>query len=55
MIADVGATGRSSLRMHHPGPTPLIRNEKDLKNIREYIRDNPIKWETDPENPSVSA
>jgi REP element-mobilizing transposase RayT len=25
----------------------IIRNEKDLKNIREYILNNPLKWELD--------
>jgi REP element-mobilizing transposase RayT len=30
----------------------IIRDEKSLKNIRRYIVDNPVKWETDKENPS---
>jgi len=25
----------------------IIRNEKSLHNIREYIKHNPIKWEQD--------
>jgi REP element-mobilizing transposase RayT len=29
----------------------IIRNEKSLNNIREYIRNNPLKWETDKNNP----
>ncbi len=29
----------------------VIRNEKELKRIREYIRNNPLKWELDRENP----
>lgn len=28
----------------------IIRNEKDLNNIRDYIINNPIKWATDDEN-----
>jgi putative transposase len=28
-----------------------IRDDKDLENIREYIRHNPMKWPTDEENP----
>jgi REP element-mobilizing transposase RayT len=28
----------------------IIRDEKSLNNIRQYIFDNPIKWETDKEN-----
>lgn len=30
----------------------VIRNETDLNNIREYIIYNPLKWETDEENPT---
>jgi putative transposase len=29
----------------------VIRNEDDLAEIREYITDNPLKWEVDGENP----
>ena len=25
----------------------IIRNERDLFEIRKYIKENPIKWETD--------
>ena len=32
----------------------IIRNGDEINRIREYIRDNPLKWETDRENP-VSA
>ncbi|MDA2918807.1 hypothetical protein MYX76_04825 [Desulfobacterota bacterium AH_259_B03_O07] len=28
----------------------IIRNEKDLHEIREYIANNPINWEKDEEN-----
>ncbi|TAL67120.1 MAG: hypothetical protein EPN82_16240 [Bacteroidetes bacterium] len=28
----------------------IIRNEKSLQNIRDYINDNPIKWELDEYN-----
>jgi REP element-mobilizing transposase RayT len=31
----------------------IIRNEKTLQRIRQYIVDNPIHWEIDPENPQV--
>lgn len=30
----------------------VIRNEDDLASIRQYIADNPLKWETDRENPA---
>jgi len=29
----------------------IIRNEKSLKNIRQYIFDNPLRWQIDRENP----
>lgn len=29
----------------------VIRNDKSLFNIRQYIIDNPLKWDTDKENP----
>lgn len=29
----------------------VIRNEDDLRQIREYIVNNPLKWELDSENP----
>ncbi len=29
----------------------IIRNEKELNSIREYIRYNPLKWDEDEENP----
>lgn len=29
----------------------IIRNDKSLSNIRQYIIDNPLKWATDKENP----
>jgi putative transposase len=28
----------------------IIRNENELQQIRQYILDNPIQWETDDEN-----
>ena len=28
----------------------IIRNERELNQIRKYIRDNPANWETDKEN-----
>jgi putative transposase len=30
----------------------VIRNEKDLKNITDYIHANPLLWEQDNEKPS---
>ena len=29
----------------------IIRNEKSLMKIREYIRNNPLRWELDRNNP----
>jgi REP element-mobilizing transposase RayT len=29
----------------------IIRNEKELSRIREYIQNNPLKWDMDRENP----
>ncbi len=31
----------------------IIRNDKELFNIRQYIIDNPLKWEVDNENPNA--
>jgi REP element-mobilizing transposase RayT len=33
----------------------IIRNENKLNRIREYIQNNPMKWEFDRENPNVGA
>ena len=30
----------------------IIRNERELNAIRQYIHDNPIQWENDNENPN---
>ncbi len=30
----------------------VIRNEEDLRRIREYIQTNPLRWELDRENPA---
>ncbi|MGH2349632.1 MAG: transposase [bacterium] len=30
----------------------IIRSDTDLLRIREYIRDNPAKWNEDPDNPA---
>ncbi len=30
----------------------VIRNEDDLNEIREYVSNNPLKWELDKENPN---
>jgi len=29
----------------------VIRNEDELNKIREYIQNNPLKWDLDKENP----
>jgi REP element-mobilizing transposase RayT len=29
----------------------VIRNERELEAVRQYIRDNPLKWNEDPNNP----
>ena len=31
----------------------VIRNENELNDVRQYIVDNPAKWDTDEENPNV--
>ncbi len=31
----------------------IIRNEDEFHRIRQYIRDNPLNWATDPENPAL--
>jgi hypothetical protein len=33
----------------------IIRKENELNRIREYIQNNPMKWEFDRENPNVGA
>jgi REP element-mobilizing transposase RayT len=30
----------------------VIRNETDLANIRQYIANNPLKWDLDENNPA---
>jgi len=30
----------------------IIRNEQSLADIRQYMADNPVKWETDKDNPT---
>jgi len=30
----------------------LIRNEEELRGIRQYIRDNPSRWDEDENNPA---
>lgn len=32
----------------------VIRNEREINAIRQYIQDNPLKWERDRENPTIS-
>jgi REP element-mobilizing transposase RayT len=33
----------------------VVRNDADLRRIREYIEANPMRWDDDPENPAVVA
>ena len=33
----------------------IIRNEKELNRIREYICNNPLRWPYDIENPACDA
>ena len=33
----------------------VVRNEKELTRIREYIRNNPAKWDADKDNPFTQA
>ncbi len=30
----------------------IVRDEDELHRVRQYIRDNPLHWEDDPDNPS---
>ena len=29
----------------------VVRHESELNEIRQYIQENPLKWDLDPENP----
>lgn len=31
----------------------IIRDDRELSTIREYIRNNPLNWEEDDENPKM--
>ena len=33
----------------------IIRDDADLNRIRQYIWDNPARWDDDPENPYVTG
>ena len=33
----------------------IIRNEADLANVRQYIANNPLKWDQDENNPVYAA
>jgi REP element-mobilizing transposase RayT len=33
----------------------IVRNDRDLNRIRDYIQNNPKNWESDPEKPTVGA
>jgi REP element-mobilizing transposase RayT len=30
----------------------IVRDDQDLNRIRQYIRDNPLRWDLDDEHPS---
>ncbi len=30
----------------------VLRDEEEVARVRQYIRDNPLNWETDEENPN---
>ena len=55
------ATKRINERRNEPGMKfwqrnyyeHIIRNEGELSDIREYIVNNPLKWEFDRENPNI--
>jgi hypothetical protein len=32
----------------------VVRDERELEALREYILDNPAAWGTDPENPAAT-
>jgi REP element-mobilizing transposase RayT len=44
-----GATGRTLWQRNYY--EHIIRNENELYRIREYIQNNPLKWDLDRENP----
>ncbi len=33
----------------------IIRNDNELNRIRQYILDNPRRWDEDPENPASKS
>ncbi len=33
----------------------VLRNDEELNQVRQYIIDNPLRWEQDPENPAVKG
>ncbi len=44
--------GFSNFKLQRNYYEHIIRSEKELSRIREYIQNNPINWELDRENPS---
>ena len=48
-IDDLGVVWQRNYYEH------VIRNEESLNRIRQYILDNPLKWELDPENPNTTS
>ncbi len=47
-----GVRGRLWQRNYHEH---VIRNDESLNRIRQYILDNPVSWDSDPENPKLSV
>lgn len=43
---------KSYKKLSHGVNERVIRNDKELFNIRQYIINNPLKWELDNENPT---
>ena len=47
----IGATGFNDFAWQPLSFDHIIRNEKELDSIREYIVNNPLKWELEKDNP----
>ena len=66
-VMDQGTAGRyRTIRVRARGPVDrrlwqrnyyehIIRDDKSLNHIRQYILDNPTRWTFDRENPEASA
>ena len=49
----VRASGLSQFSWQRNYYEHVIRNESELFQTRQYIQENPLKWDLDPENPSI--